>query len=54
MNTFIKEVKKPSKNQIEQILDHSVSLFLRTGMKELAHKWEIILNNYQKSLHLEH
>ncbi|MGQ4876317.1 MAG: hypothetical protein ACP6IY_19825 [Promethearchaeia archaeon] len=34
------------KNNIEEILRNSVNLFRKTGLKELAERWEIILKTY--------
>ncbi|MHA1641756.1 MAG: hypothetical protein ACTSUX_07045 [Promethearchaeota archaeon] len=34
------------KNNIEEILKNSVNLFLRTGLQELAEKWDTILKTY--------
>lgn len=37
-------------NNIEQILEESVSLFLKIGLVDLAQKWELILYNYRSSI----
>ena len=34
--------------QIEQILKDSVDLFERSGLEDLAQKWDKILTNYRK------
>ena len=39
-------------NNIEQILDESVKLFLKIGLIDLAQKWELILNNYRSSVQI--
>ncbi|MHA1472104.1 MAG: hypothetical protein ACTSQW_03280 [Promethearchaeota archaeon] len=33
-------------NQIEEILDRAVNLFEKTGLKDLAEKWDTILKMY--------
>ena len=33
-------------NQIEEILDRAVNLFDKTGLKDLAEKWDTILKMY--------
>ena len=33
-------------NQIEEILDRAVNLFEKTGLKDLAEKWDTILKIY--------
>lgn len=33
-------------NRIEEILERAVDLFQRTGLTELANKWNIILKTY--------
>lgn len=42
-------------NSIIKILSNSVTLFRKTGLDDLAHKWDRILRNYikKKSLTLE-
>jgi len=39
-------------NNIEQILDESVQLFLKIGLIDLARKWELILTNYRSSIQI--
>ena len=39
-------------NNIEQILDESVKLFLKIGLIDLAQKWEMILTNYRSSIQI--
>lgn len=34
---------------IAKMLDKAVDLFMRTGLNELAEKWDLILNNYLKA-----
>ncbi len=34
---------------ITKILDSAVDLFNKTGLGELAHKWDRILKNYQRA-----
>lgn len=40
---------EPFQNNVEAILQNSVQLFLKTGMPELAERWEKILVNYRKA-----
>ena len=42
--------KTPHTNNIAQILEQSVELFENTGLEDLAHKWDVILVNYQNSM----
>ena len=37
---------KPEEKQIEDILFRAVNLFEKTGLKELAEKWDTILKMY--------
>jgi len=37
---------KPEEKQIEEILFRAVSLFEKTGLKDLAEKWDTILKMY--------
>lgn len=50
MNDYcmIEELKLPNTedNQIEEILTRAVSLFRRTGLSDLAEKWDKILRTY--------
>ncbi|MBY9003721.1 MAG: hypothetical protein KGD73_07090 [Candidatus Lokiarchaeota archaeon] len=45
---MIEELKLPSveDNKIEEILTRAVSLFKRTGLSDLAEKWDKILRTY--------
>ena len=45
---MIEELKLPTveDNQIEEILTRAVSLFRRTGLSDLAEKWDKILRTY--------
>ena len=43
-------LEKSLENNIEQILEESVSLFLKIGLVDLAQKWELILYNYRSSI----
>ena len=49
MNGLISNDPQYSENRIEKILGDSVTLFNKTGMEDLADKWEIILRNYQRT-----
>jgi hypothetical protein len=44
--------KIESENKIEEILERAVNLFQKTGLTELANKWDRILTTYstKKSL----
>lgn len=37
---------RTEENQIEEILDRAVNLFEKTGLKDLAEKWDTILKMY--------
>jgi len=45
---MIEELKQPTleDNKIEEILTRAVSLFRRTGLSDLAEKWDKILRTY--------
>ena len=44
--------QKSFENNIEQILERAVDLFKRTGLTELATKWERILKMYTTKKYL--
>jgi hypothetical protein len=52
IENFTTEEEKLRENNIEEILVRAVNLFKKTGLSELANKWERILNSYisKKSL----
>jgi hypothetical protein len=45
---MIEELKLPTveDNKIEEIITRAVSLFRRTGLSDLAEKWDKILRTY--------
>ncbi|MHA1149327.1 MAG: hypothetical protein ACTSR8_13915 [Promethearchaeota archaeon] len=38
-----------NESSISKMLDNAVDLFNRTGLNELAEKWDIILHNYLRA-----
>ena len=44
-NLHLRE-NKPEEKQIEEILFRAVNLFEKTGLKDLAEKWDTILKMY--------
>jgi hypothetical protein len=50
-NTSLSQ-QKIFENNIEQILERAVELFKRTGLTDLANKWERILKTYTHKKYL--
>ena len=45
--------QKIFENNIEQILERAVDLFKKTGLTDLANKWERILKTYTTKKYLD-
>ena len=46
LNKISLEDNRIEENQIKEILDRAVNLFEKTGLKDLAEKWDTILKMY--------